>query len=109
MIREKLKTDIVDIVLEELSAANNHYPLFSSDHEGWAVAKEEMEECQEVFNTATGHFMEMWNSIRKNEYAGGQAKLGRDALVLVAAEAIQAAAMMEKFRTSAEERFNAEE
>ncbi|WP_312070405.1 hypothetical protein [Anaerotignum propionicum] len=105
MIREKLKTDIANLVIEELSMANKKYPLFSSDHEGKAVIEEEMEECQEAFNTAMGHFVEMWNLIRKNDYAGGQAKLGRDALILVAAEAIQAAAMMEKFRESAEERF----
>lgn len=105
MIREELKTGISNLVLDELEMANRKFPLFSSDHEGWAVIEEEIEECEEALQSVFAHTAKIWNSIRKNDDAGGEARLGRDALIIVAAEAIQAAAMMEKFRESAAARF----
>lgn len=104
MIREELKTSISNLVREELEMANKKFPLFSSDHEGWAVIEEEIEECEEALQKAFAHSAKIWSSIRKNDEAGGEAMLGRNALIIVAAEAIQAAAMMEKFRVSATHR-----
>lgn len=40
-------SDIQKLVDKELEEANKKYPLFHSDHEAYAVIKEEIEECEE--------------------------------------------------------------
>ncbi len=105
MISDELRNGVVNLVREELAMANKKYPLFTSNHEGYAVIKEELEECQEVLDKAAVEFAEMWRSIRKDSRCGGTAIVGRLFFIAVAAEAIQAAAMMEKFIKSEDARF----
>lgn len=39
--------DVKMLVEKELEAANERFPQFHSEHEGWAVMQEEAEELQE--------------------------------------------------------------
>ena len=45
---EKIK----ELVQQELNEANEIHPQFHSDHEAWAVIKEELEECEEELKCA---------------------------------------------------------
>ena len=88
----------------EKQDANRKFPLFHSVHEGYAVLLEEVEEAQESLNFAEGSLSMIWAHVRDNnagralEFAG---RVREHALDL-AAEAVQAAAMAQKFIDSAE-------
>ncbi|MDF2537428.1 MAG: hypothetical protein K0S76_449 [Herbinix sp.] len=47
---DAVKNDVICLVFKELKSANEKFPPFNSDHEGYAVIKEEVEEAQECFN-----------------------------------------------------------
>lgn len=87
------------LVTEELVAANLVNPPFHSTHEGYAVLKEEIEEARgELAETEVCLDM-LWEHVKKDspkayEYAE---RIEQYALRL-AAEAIQVAAMAEKFK-----------
>ena len=61
-----IRNDIAAAVEKELAAANEDHPLFSSLHEGYAVAKEELEEALEELNCAQKHLEYAWSEIRRN-------------------------------------------
>ena len=50
---------LVDV---ELAAANERFPQFHSQHEGWAVLKEEAEEAEEEVSTQTLSHHSVWCS-----------------------------------------------
>lgn len=88
----------------EKQDANRKFPLFHSMHEGYAVLLEEMEEARESLNFAEGSLSMIWAHVRDNnagralEFAG---RVREHALDL-AVEAVQVAAMAQKFIDSAE-------
>lgn len=60
-------TDIKEIeklVKRELAEANAEHPQFHSDHEAWAVIKEEIEECEEEMQRIQYKFQDMWRLAR---------------------------------------------
>lgn len=85
------------LVNRELKEANKKYPLFSSDHEAYAVIKEEIEECEEDVQKMKMGLNCFWWKIKKDRKEDdliiGMKKLAMHA----AAEAIQVAAMCDKF------------
>ena len=92
---EKVKV----LVAEELKNANKKFPMFSSMHEGYAVIKEELEESKHELNCIELDLCEAWGNIkenRRNSTLQCIESLKIDALNL-AAEAIQVAAMAQKF------------
>jgi hypothetical protein len=79
------------------------FPLFNSAHEGFAVILEEVEETKAEFDEIESHIQKLWSLIKANlnnpslemvKNIGGHAQL-------LACEAIQVAAMCEKFEQSA--------
>ena len=67
--------DIQSLVVEELSKAQAHYPPFNTEHEGYAILLEEVDE--------------LWDEIKRK-----QSKRDKEKIVK---EAIQVAAMAMRF------------
>lgn len=99
----RIRPAIEKLAEMEKQDANRKFPLFHSMHEGYAVLLEEVEEAQESLNLAEGSLSMLWTHIRDNnadralEFAG---RVREHALDL-AVEAVQAAAMAQKFVDSA--------
>ena len=100
----KIRPAVEKLAEMERQDANRKFPLFHSMHEGYAVLLEEAEEAREALNFAEGSLYMLWAHIRDNsagralEFAG---RVREHALDL-AVEAVQAAAMAQKFIDSAE-------
>ena len=100
----KIRPAIEKLAEMEKQDANRKFPLFHSMHEGYAVLLEEVEEAREALTRTEISLSALWAHIRDNnagralEFAG---RVREHALDL-AVEAIQAAAMAQKFIDSAE-------
>ena len=95
---KKLLVEVGELTDKEYARANEQYPAFASDHEGLAVAEEEVAETIE----AIGHVQELAYALRKAVRANDYKETTKVSELLytaaqdVAAEAIQTAAMAEK-------------
>lgn len=87
---------IEELVQQELKFANSVHPQFASDHEAWAVIKEELEECEEELKGANNCIEWIWENIKKNCVIYAHLKTTKERAMNLAAEAIQVAAMCEK-------------
>ena len=100
----EIKSEVKNLVQKELESANQKFPMFRSDHEGAAVIFEEIEEAEHELKEMQFEFKEMWRSVKLN--IGGipfcEAVLKRS--LNLACEAIQVAAMAQKFIDSQKER-----
>lgn len=88
----------------EKQDANRKFPLFHSLHEGYAVLLEEAEEAREALNFAEGSLSMLWAHIRDNNAGRAMEFAGRvrEHALDLAVEAVQAAAMAQKFIDSME-------
>lgn len=68
---QKLKEEITAAANRELNRANEQFPLFTSKHEGVAVAYEELEESKEALEELETSFKCLWDDVR-----GKRKKLG---------------------------------
>jgi hypothetical protein len=99
MIEPLLKA-IEPLVVEELARANEQFPQFHSPHEGWAIICEEVEEAK----MAMGEIDLLNNSLRREVFGDNEKcanmhiKSMRKAAVALAAEAVQVAAMCDKYK-----------
>lgn len=84
------------LVDEELKEANKKYPLFSSDHEAYAVILEELEESEENVKEMKYWLDTIWQCIRKNGDIKQFVEILKRSALETAAEAIQIAAMCDK-------------
>ena len=100
----RIRPAIEKLAEMEKQDANRKFPLFHSMHEGYAVLLEEVEEAREALTRTEISLSALWAHIRDNnagralEFAG---RVREHALDL-AVEAVQAAAMAQKFIDSAE-------
>lgn len=94
------------LVAEELKRANENFPLFHSDHEGYAVIQEEIDEAMSANREAMKHKESAWDWIKANVQTNAceEIKAMREVLGHGIAEMIQIAAMCEKFIQSQEAR-----
>lgn len=99
-----LEAELERLAVAELEQANKKFPLFASDHEGYAVILEEFQESEEEVNRARFRLNRLWESVRADEAQTEYIKHIRERMLKAAAEAIQTAAMCEKFIQSQEER-----
>lgn len=103
-----IKSDVEKLVQKELGAANQKFPVFHSDYEGAAVIYEEIEESKSNQINIELIFSHLWKGIKKDmtdiNLMNG---LKREAINL-ACEAIQVAAMAQKFINSQKEREKSE-
>ena len=90
--------EIEKLVQQELKEANEKYPQFHSDHETWAVIKEEVEECEEELKKLQACMQEIWAKIRKNKSIQEWLTFAERCAIDLIREAIQVAAMCEKGR-----------
>ena len=103
-----VKSDVEKLVQKELESADQRFPMFRSDHEGAAVIFEEIEESKSNQINIELIFSRLWKGIKKDmtdiNLMNG---LKREAINL-ACEAIQVAAMAQKFIDSQKEREKSE-
>lgn len=97
-----VKDDVIALVEKELISANKKFPLFRSSHEGYAVIKEELDECFDELVNAKGSMAMMWKDIKLNNQGINSAMNLRFTAVNMAIEAIQVAAMAQKYINSME-------
>jgi len=95
--------DLLWLVNKELESANKQFPLFHSEHEGYAVILEEVEEVKEQVENVDKVMNMMWQHIKLNclepRSSVITSKLKKAALDL-ATEALQVAAMAQKMKVS---------
>ena len=95
-----IENQVRDLVKIELSAANKRFPQFHSQHEGWAVILEEVDELSAETALVEKTANELWEHIKSNKPSGvieyDADWVGRYA-INAACEAIQVAAMCKKF------------
>ena len=108
---QKLKEEITAAANRELNRANEQFPLFTSKHEGVAVAYKELEESKEALEEAytnytfTTSFKCLWDDVRGKEtpcYLKEEItplKIA-DYAINLACEAVQTAAMLMKYEMS---------
>lgn len=98
-----MRNEIEILANEELSSANEKFPLFHSSHEGFAVLLEEAEELAEESDEIEKIMHSWWMYLRRDENIDIQKKrvdkIRRHA-VDAAMEAIQVIAMCDKFKMS---------
>lgn len=92
--------DIKKLVFKELDSANKHFPLFQSQHEGYAIIKEEIEEAEDEMNDINLLAKESWYQIKGNTDATNLIKEIEEHAIKLAGEAIQIAAMCKKYDMS---------
>ncbi len=97
-MKELLKS-IEPLIQEELDRANEKFPQFSSSHEGYAVLMEEVEEAEEDMKKVTAFLGMLKELVKGNEYPWQHQRLVyiKANAHELAAEAIQVAAMAQKF------------
>ena len=90
----------VNIVTEqELVEANKNFPLFHSNHEAYAVIKEEVEETEEDNTDTVNNVLYFWKQIKQNANKKQIKQTLEDiksSAIHAACEAIQTAAMAQK-------------
>lgn len=102
---QKLKEEITAAANRELNRANEQFPLFTSKHEGVAVAYEELEESKEALEELEASFKCLWDDVRGKEtpcYLKEEItplKIA-DYAINLACEAVQTAAMLMKYEMS---------
>lgn len=104
-----VKEDVEKLVQKELESANQRFPMFRSDHEGAAVILEEIEEAHSEMLDMELHYKSLWQTIKENFInTASYAELIFDDAINLACEAIQVAAMAQKFIDSQKEREKSE-
>ena len=106
-----VKADVEKLVQKELESANQKFPVFHSDYEGAAVIYEEIEEAESEMRGVNRHFSGAWYSVKINERSRSYQYMNKikNRAVNLACEAIQVAAMAQKFIDSQKEREKSED
>lgn len=89
--------DVKMLVEKELESANERFPQFHSEHEGWAVMQEEAEELREEYDSIEMAMEQLWHRIRDGIPTSLQVALVGQYAEAAACEAIQVAAMARKY------------
>lgn len=103
-----VKQDVEKLVQKELEAANQKFPMFRSDHEGAAVIVEKIEETKTEMDETEKNFKVLWTHVKLNNgmICSSHANDLYKRACKLAIEAIQVAAMAQKFIDSKKERDN---
>lgn len=99
-----VENDVRALVDKELSAANERFPQFHSQHEGYAVIQEEVDELKEDTNRINGRIDCLRAMVRFNNSCEELVSRIYDDAINAACEAIQVAAMCRKFLEMKEEK-----
>ena len=99
MIREQTRYLIERAIDDELQHILHHKPLFHSNHDAWAILHEEIEELEfEIDNLQSGDTW-LWKDVTAENEKGVQEEKAMLLKVIkqLIAEAVQCAAVLEKF------------
>ena len=99
MFSEKASVSITDAVAYELLHAKETYGAkYNSNHEGYAVLLEEVDEVKEALEHLENHMRALWQMVRVDSNEGCKVELGLIAscAIDVAQEAVQVAAVAYK-------------
>lgn len=103
----ELMHDVEKLVDEELERANEVFPMFASDHEGWAVIFEEVNELKAEYDAVEDALQDLVENVCFDAPAKDSLISARSIEYLAlraSCEAIQVAAMAKKFIKSREEK-----
>ena len=89
--------DVKMLVEKELESANERFPQFHSEHEGWAVMQEEADELLEECYSIEMAMEQLWHRILDGIPTAQYVPLFEQYAVAAACEAIQVAAMARKY------------
>ena len=92
-----VKSEVEKLVQKELESANQRFQMFRSDHEGYAVLKEEIEEAYEETVEIKDSLDCAWSCIRIDSHYENCIENIKNHAIFLACEAIQVAAMAQKF------------
>lgn len=104
-----IKSDVEKLVQKELESANQRFPMFRSDHEGYAVLKEEVEESKQALVNAETYLNLLWLGVKGNLVHERNIQYLKRYAEDLACEAIQVAAMAQKFIDSQKAREKSED
>lgn len=102
---KELQRDIGFLVIKELDRANKKNPLFHSDHEAFGVIDEEVRETIDEAESIVIRFAGFRAAVHKDgskKLKGGAIASIKEAAVRCACEAVQVAAMCDKWVQSNE-------
>jgi len=94
---DKLINSVKLLVDGELIDANKKFPMFSSNHEAYAVLVEEIEEAEYETERIKYYLNNLWMSVKNNSKEYELLKTLKLTAMKAAAENIQIAAMAQKF------------
>lgn len=98
MIAEEATKSIEQAICHELRNIVKKYgPTYASEHEGYAVLLEEVEEACEAANYMQDALKKLWTSIRENNFSNFELSQVYNFAVCLAEEAVQVAAVCERF------------
>lgn len=88
---------ITELITAELAQANAKFPPFHSCHEAYSVLREETEETVLSISTFTTYMSKVWEQVKKDDVSKADIEVLKLAAREIICEAIQVAAMCEKF------------
>jgi hypothetical protein len=95
-----MKKLINEAITRELETANSKYPLFQTDHEAYAVLREEIEEAVEECDRLPDLIENMWGRVRIDMEVEQVINIIEKVAENLISEAVQVAAMCRKTRDS---------
>lgn len=97
MIREQTKYLVDKAVYDECHHIITEKPLFHSDHEGYAVLLEEVEEAKTELKYLEQDLQDAWASIKADNPPYKEIEQLKRRAKMLAAEAVQVVAVTDKF------------
>lgn len=105
----EVKSGVEKLVQKELNFEEQTFLPFCSNHEGAAFIFANIERTERELSNMRGYFKELWESVKQNADVNWHASLVRIVASNLACEAIQVAAMAQKFINSQKEREKSED
>ena len=100
MIAEKAKEAIeLAVKFEHNNITTKYGNVYASEHEGYAVLKEEIEEAADDLDQLNKDLAYLWALVKNNHIKNGNGTISeaRDYAEMLAQEAVQVAAVCERF------------
>ena len=104
-----VKSEVEKLVQKELEYTNQRFTIFHSGHEGAAAIIDGLQEIREIMDDTDNMFKGLWRCVRHDLNGEPNAEAIYDNSIEMACEAIQVAAMAQKFIDSKKEREKSED